>query len=604
MKKILLSALILLLNSVPLLCQDITMEATVSANEMAVGEQFTYTISVRGSAGNLPQPQLPGMDDFRVYNAGTSSSFQFINGQVSSSVTYNYALVPLKEGEFTINPAQLNYNGKVYQTQSITVKVVPQKSQTAQQPGQQQQQQQTEPSVEERFFGQNETGELFVKTIVNKSSVYVNEPVIYSYKLYFRNVSVGQYGIQKLPDLAGFWIEDIPPDKVRKQSTEVLNGKKYYTLVLESKVLFPTAPGKKYINGARFNFVVQDFFSFFGKRIDREANPVSITILPLPDKNKPADFKGCVASLKLSTQLGSKNFIQNEPFSFKVILSGTGNIKSITDPVLPELKNFRIYDTHASLNIQKNANGVFGDKIYEYILIPEAAGKLELPAFHFTYFNYVNDGYQTLSTKPVFLNIKPGKPGSANLYTAPYAFSQSDVTLIGKDIRFIKENITAIRNEGDYFFNYGIFWFLVLLPLLGLGICFYYYQYKLKLESDVTFARASRAYRRAKKHLLEIEKCIIKRELERVPTLFEKAITGYISDKFNIPTSEIVLEQFKKVLAGKKLDREMLGLVEELYHEMNMLKYSQAAKNTPDSYRRLISRCSEMFNKIEQSVRV
>ncbi|MBU1076072.1 MAG: BatD family protein, partial [Spirochaetes bacterium] len=156
----------IILSSVNLIfAQDITVTATISSETAGIGEQLTYSIAASGGSGNLPQPKLPAMPEFKVYNSGTSSSFQFVNGQVSSSVTYNYTLIPVKEGTFTIGAAQISYNGKVYQTQPLTVKVI----KGSQQAGQQQ----PKTSVEERFFNQNQAGELFIRTIVNKSKVFV-----------------------------------------------------------------------------------------------------------------------------------------------------------------------------------------------------------------------------------------------------------------------------------------------------------------------------------------------------------------------------------------------------------------------------------------------
>ncbi len=570
--------------------QDITLNATISSATVGAGEQITYSISASGGSGNIPQPKLPALPDFKVYNAGTSSSYQFINGQVSSSVTYNYTLIPIKEGTFTIGASSISYKGKVYQTQPLTVKV----ARTVQK-----KQKKKPTTIEERFFKQNQTGELFVRTLVNKNKAYVNEPVLFSYKLYYRNVAISQYGLQKPPDFSGFWVEDIPPSKVRKREVEMYKGKKYYTLTLEKKVLFPTAPGKKYIKGTDFTFLIEDFFSFFGKRVKRSSPSITVTVSSLPSANKPPLYNGTVGHYKMSIKLSTKNIIQNEPFSLRVIISGSGNIKSIAEPKAPEFNNFRIYDTHSSINIQKNAGGISGNKTYEYILIPESAGTLEISPFVFCYFNYVNKKYKTLKTKKLTFKVKPGKKGGKILTT--FQSHHSDVTLIGKDICFIKENINTIKNQGDYFFNNFFFWILVILPIIILGGAFYYYKYKSKLESDITFAKASRAFRLAKKHLEQIKINLQKSQMDNIPSLFEKMITGYISDKFNIPISNIVIEQIKKNLIKLQLNKKLITEVEELYKEINILRYSPATADK-ENYKELLYKSNETINNIEKEV--
>ena len=336
-------------SNISLFAQDISIEATVNAQTASVGDQITYSVIVRGSSGNLPQPQLPALNDFKVYDSGTSSSFQFVNGQVSSSVAYNYVIVPVKEGTFVIPPVTLSYNNKTYQSQSVTITVTKQnqKPQTTAPP------QQQAPTVEEQLIQQSQAGEIFVKTIVNKEKVYVDEPLTLSYKVYFRNVSPEQVGLEKVPDFSGFWAEDVPPEKLHTRNTEMYENKRYYTQILYKKILFPTSPGNKSIGSIKFDFVIQDFFSFFGKKVVRDTNPVTINVEPLPIKGKPANFKGTVGSYEISSKLSTKNITQNEPFSLNIVISGTGNIKSISDLDVPPLQNFRIYDTHSSINVQK-----------------------------------------------------------------------------------------------------------------------------------------------------------------------------------------------------------------------------------------------------------
>ncbi|NIS38750.1 hypothetical protein GWN26_12180, partial [Candidatus Saccharibacteria bacterium] len=80
---------LLLLIGLPLIGQDIKITATVNQNPVGVNDQFTYQVEISGSTQNLPDPQLPKLDDFRVVSGpNVSTSFQFINGAVSSSKTY------------------------------------------------------------------------------------------------------------------------------------------------------------------------------------------------------------------------------------------------------------------------------------------------------------------------------------------------------------------------------------------------------------------------------------------------------------------------------------------------------------------------------------
>ncbi len=573
---------------------DIAVEASVSSTEVAVGEQFTYSVTISGSAGNLPRPELATLPSFKVYGAGTSSSFQFVNGAVSSSVTYNYAVIPQKAGTFTIPPAQLTYKGKVYKTAPINIVVTKTAS------AKRRTRNKRKPSVQEQIFNRNNTPELFIRAIANKRTVYVNEPVLFSYKLYFNKISISQYGIDKQPDFSGFWVEDIPPKKFRKQRIEMYNGRKYYTLTLERRVLFPTSAGIKTIKPVTFNFLTQDFFSFFGRRVSRKTDPITIKILPLPE-NKPKDFNGAVGKYNIKYALSKGAVKQNNPFSLKIIISGTGNIKSISAPSAPDFQDFKIYDTHSSINVDKTATGIVGSKIFEYILIPLSAGKLKINSFKFSYFDIVSHKYRTIKTKTIVIKALPG-PANSNFTVNQPTYSGQEVKLIGKDIRFIKDNVYHIVNRGTYFYKSPGFLLFIIIPLLILLAGYIYSKYLLRLETDIKFAKATRAYKVARKTIIAIDKKLKKKDMTNIDSLFEKLLINYISDKFNIPKSEIVLNKIKKILKDKKVDKKIIDELSELYEESNLLRYAPT-KPTIEDYEDLLQKAILTFTNIEQNVK-
>jgi len=251
-----------------LMSQDITVNASVSSTEVELGEQFTYTVTVSGNVANVPGPQLPPLPDFKVYNSGTSSSFQFINGAISSSITHNYTFIPTKVGTFTIGAAKVEYKGKVYQTSPLIVKVVPASNKPKGN------RDERVPSASEQFVQQQNQAEIFIRAIVNKEKVYVNEPVIFRYKLYYKNAAITRYGISEMPSFTGFWVEDVPPPKNISRKVETYNGSQYYTAILDTKIIFPTSQGTHTIGKTKFQLLAETFFSFFEDELIEKQIPL------------------------------------------------------------------------------------------------------------------------------------------------------------------------------------------------------------------------------------------------------------------------------------------------------------------------------------------
>src|SRR5438128_497730 len=83
---------------------DIQMSASLDHQRIAMNEQAVLRVTISGNSSNLPEPQLPGLKEFQISNAGTSQNYSWVNGQTTASVTHTYVLTPQQVGQFTIPP--------------------------------------------------------------------------------------------------------------------------------------------------------------------------------------------------------------------------------------------------------------------------------------------------------------------------------------------------------------------------------------------------------------------------------------------------------------------------------------------------------------------
>ena len=115
-KPIILISLFIFLSFVFLAtASDITVTATVDKTETTMDDQITLSVSVNG-AQRIGDPVLPPLQDFQVISSGTSSEVKIINGSLSAFKSFNYILLPQKEGEFTIGQVQVEIQNKIYKT--------------------------------------------------------------------------------------------------------------------------------------------------------------------------------------------------------------------------------------------------------------------------------------------------------------------------------------------------------------------------------------------------------------------------------------------------------------------------------------------------------
>ncbi|MGC9355975.1 MAG: BatD family protein, partial [Mariniphaga sp.] len=111
---------------------------TMSApNAVEMGQQFRLTFTINQRGANLQLP--PGLsNNFEVLmgpSTGQSTSIRTINGQTTTEITfsYTYILRAKSEGEFEIRPATIEVDGKVMESNSLKIHVVPAQSKPQQQ---------------------------------------------------------------------------------------------------------------------------------------------------------------------------------------------------------------------------------------------------------------------------------------------------------------------------------------------------------------------------------------------------------------------------------------------------------------------------------------
>src|SRR5690606_32591375 len=101
--------------------QDLTVTASASRTTVAAGETFEIRFTVNGSAEQFQPPSFAGLQV--VSGPNQSTSMTSINGKTTMSVSLGYYLVAEKEGEYTIQPATVQADGKQYTSNTLTITV-------------------------------------------------------------------------------------------------------------------------------------------------------------------------------------------------------------------------------------------------------------------------------------------------------------------------------------------------------------------------------------------------------------------------------------------------------------------------------------------------
>src|ERR1700688_258166 len=124
-------ALLILIPASGALAATPSVTAVLSDSQPAVGQMVQLEIKVNG-ANSANVPETISIDGLEVHQTGASRQFEMHNFDVTSSVTYNYTVLPLKAGQFKIPPQTLRVGSSSLQTPELRLSVTASSNRSAQ----------------------------------------------------------------------------------------------------------------------------------------------------------------------------------------------------------------------------------------------------------------------------------------------------------------------------------------------------------------------------------------------------------------------------------------------------------------------------------------
>lgn len=551
---------------------------------VATGEQFRlgFTLNERGT--DLQLPDLSNFDVLMGPSTSQSSSIQIINGKTTQSISFSYIFIlrAKKEGKFTVRPASIKVGGKTYESNSLEIQVVkgqPQQS-NAQQGNQNSQQQDAAPS------GSISKENLFVRVSADKTNVSKGEQILSTIKLYIsQNVPLNGFDEVKLPSYEGFWTKDIDIPSQVNFTREVYNGKIYQVGILKKTILFPQQTGKIRIDPFEITCLIrqrvrqqQSFFDDFfdNYRVVKAkvvSDPLTITVRDLP--NTPANFYGAVGNFSFSGSIDKTRVKSNEAVTLKLVVSGTGNLNLINPPKIELPQDFESYEPKTTDKVIAGDNGLNGSISFEYLFIPRYAGDFTIPAVQFVFFNPSSRQFETCTTEPFHIRVEKGSddPGSSMVSS----FSKEDVKMIGKDIRFIKQNSAKLKPKGSSFYGTFEFYSIYILSLIGFAVFYTLNRKKIKESANIALVKNKRANKVASKRLKEASHFLRNNQAEQFYEAVIKALWGYLSDKLSIPVADLNREKASSSLLDRNIEPEVVAELMKLIDDCEFARYAPAA---------------------------
>ena len=609
MRKLIIILMTLMAYSTQTFADKVSFVAS-APDVVVVGDQFrlSYTVTTQ-KVKDFRAPSIKGFDVLMGPSRSEQSSTQIVNGSVSStsSITFTYILMANTAGEFTVPGASIVADGNQMISNSVKIKVLPQDQNHNSSRRNNDNSSSIQPSSNASVSNQD----LFITATASKTNVYEQEAFVLTYKIYTRESNL-QLNNAKLPDFKGFHSQEIEMTTNARWTTEHYKGRNYYTTVYRQFVLFPQQSGKLFIEPAQFQMTVNKpvqsadpFDAFFngGNNVIEIKKPITtpkiaINVNPLP-AGKPTNFLGGVGEFNISSSINSKELKTNDAITIKLVISGTGNLKLISNPEIKFPDDFEVYDPKVDNQVRLTKEGLTGNKVIEYLAIPRHAGTYKIPGVSFSYFDIRSKSYKTLNTEDYVINVEKGA-GNADQVIANFT-NKEDLKVLGEDIRYIKQNEVTFQPKGSFFYGSMSYWLFYIIPALAFILFFIIYRKQAAENANVAKMRTKKANKVAIKRMKLAGKLLSENKKDAFYDEVLKALWGYISDKLNIPVSRLSKDNIEEKLRNHGVSEE---LIKEFLNALNDCEFARFAPGDENqAMDKVYSSSIEVISKMENSIK-
>ena len=527
-----------------------------------VGEALRVTVKVKVSGRSGYEEFIrPAFQGFRLLGTGLSGSDVEIDpfrGVYRRSETKIFMVMPLKAGMLNVGPAAVRMGGKLVRSPVVKLKVIPGGTR-APDPNPDRQDPVPAPS--------NQKKTVFLTSAVTPKKVYLGQQVMASWHLYTR-ARLNHFQSGSLPTTDDFWSEDLSSPSRLRFEEKMVDGTRYYAAVLGRKALFPQRTGTLTIGPMKVTVsTVLDRLNPSSSN-KRESLPMNVWVMPLPKQGKPPGFSsGNVGSYFISASLDRDTVKAGDAVTLRVVVRGKGNLRQLKLPTIKTLAGFKVYEPKSSerLDIEQ---GVRGEKMMEYLLMPVTSGRLRIPPLVLDTFDPRAGRYRSLKTSALVLHVKGKMPKSAA------ARQDSKTNVLDRTIRPPRPARHLSNQQPMKPLDSTLFWILLCLPvgLLVLLVSGEHLRARLTRETPSRQRRA--AARRIDKHLKRARELRRQGDKEAFFGEISAALRDLLDHKLGLLTEGQTRGELRDALATAGVPE---GLMDQVTQELENCDFARFA---------------------------
>lgn len=356
--------------------------ATISPAELSPGQDAVLQIEITGGFRLGAAPTLPLTNLVVTGGPSLENRFEWTNGASTTRTILGYRIQAGHPGPATVGPVRLtDRSGRSIETAPLTIEIGRASAPAA-------------PTAEP-------TDDPALVSSLDPPSPYAGQQAVWTLYLVTRGQAT-QGEVESLPDFHGFWAEDLEREGNVEPRIWNIRGVPWRAYPIARKALFPNRSGTITIGPARARVSVRRLsFDFFDSPFG-DAPPVERASAPLPvvSRATPAGSGAPVGTFVFRTSLDRDHVPAGAAVSLTAQLSGDGRLTDVAPPALA-IPGARVSEPETKLTIKRSASRLASVKTWQWIIVPDGAGRMTVPALSTPAFDPRSGRIAAVSSEPL-----------------------------------------------------------------------------------------------------------------------------------------------------------------------------------------------------------
>ena len=401
------------------------LEVSVDEDRISVGEEVVYTLRAVSHSSTPTQVTIAPFTGLEIVARSERTEISTDAGPTRTTVL-EVRLRATRPGRWELGPARAVQGRDTVEASALVIDVAANRAATAS-------------TLSPRLRGLLErarppqTGQAGIDLLVSSDSARLGEQVDVVTAAWFPRdlrLQLRRPPTLQPPVIDGVWsYPQASPSGIA--ATRNIGGH-WYDLFISHQVVFPLVPGRLLIPRATLKYSTPVALQFFSQedRFAISSRAETLAVRPLPAEERPAAFTGAIgAGLRLERRITPPAARVGDGITVELSLTGEGNLALWPAPVVRWPAGARAYVERIDEAMAAKDGRLGGTKTFRYLVVPDSAGVLALPAVSYAYFDLAPGHYTELSAPAASVPVTPGGESAAAAALPPPLLRKTEPSL-------------------------------------------------------------------------------------------------------------------------------------------------------------------------------